>query len=212
MLIIFSGLSGSGKTTIARELALQIGAVYLRIDSIEQALRESSAAIQPLNDAGYRVGYAIAEDNLRLGRSVIADSVNPIRLTREAWREVAKRSQVGALEIEVMCSDPSVHRRRVEGRVADISGLQLPDWEQVISREYHPWDRNHLVIDTAVLGIDESVSMIRERARRKPPGGWIGPSVILITPLSDPLCLPYPVHRRKWTSYERKTDRTRDLG
>jgi predicted kinase len=163
MFIIFSGRSGTGKTTIARALALQIGAVYLRIDSIEQALRDSAAVIQPFNDAGYRVGYAIAGDNLRLGRTVIADSVNPIRLTREAWREVAKRSQVGALEIEVTCSDPSMHRRRVEGRVADIAGLHLPDWEQVISREYHTWDHNRLVIDTAVLGIDESVGMIRAR-------------------------------------------------
>lgn len=162
MLISFGGLSGTGKTTIARELARQIGAVYLRIDSIEQALRDS-AAIQPINDAGYRLGYAIAEDNLRLGRTVVADSVNPIRLTREAWREVAQRAQVGALEIEVKCSDPSVHRRRVEGRVADISGLQPPDWAQVVSREYHPCENDHLVIDTAVLAIGESVRTIRER-------------------------------------------------
>ena len=31
--------------------------------------------------AGYRVAYAIAEENLRLGRTVIADSVNPIKLS-----------------------------------------------------------------------------------------------------------------------------------
>ena len=40
MLIIFSGLPGSGKSTIARALAQQLGAVYLRIDTIEQAIRE----------------------------------------------------------------------------------------------------------------------------------------------------------------------------
>ncbi len=27
----------------------------------------------PLNDAGYRVGYAVAADNLRVGRTVITD-------------------------------------------------------------------------------------------------------------------------------------------
>ena len=40
MLIIFGGLPATGKTMIARELARQIGAVYLRIDSIEQAMRD----------------------------------------------------------------------------------------------------------------------------------------------------------------------------
>lgn len=41
MLIILGGLPGAGKTTIARELALRLGAVHIRIDSIEQATRDS---------------------------------------------------------------------------------------------------------------------------------------------------------------------------
>jgi predicted kinase len=76
MLIIFGGRPGIGKTTIAREVASQLGALYVRIDLIEQAIRNSGTLSPPLNDTGYRVAYAIAEDNLRLGRTVIADSVN----------------------------------------------------------------------------------------------------------------------------------------
>lgn len=59
MLIIFSGLPGTGKTAIARELAFQIGAVYLRIDSIEQAMRDSQR-VNEIEDGGYRMAYAIA--------------------------------------------------------------------------------------------------------------------------------------------------------
>jgi predicted kinase len=162
MLIIFGGLPGVGKTAIAAELARLIGALHLRIDSIEQAIRASGVASQPLNDVGYRVAYAVAEDNLRIGRTVIADSVNPLRLTREAWVSVANRVRVRAIEIEVKCSDVNEHRRRVERRTADIPGLELPTWEEVVGREYDPWDGEHLVIDTAGRTVGQNVDAIRQ--------------------------------------------------
>ena len=162
MLIIFGGLPATGKTTLALELARQIGAVLLRIDSVEQAILASGVAGQPLDDAGYRVAYAIAEDNLRIGRTVIADSVNPLRLTRDAWVKVANSGHVSAVEIEVTCSDSREHRRRVETRTTDIPGLRLPTWEEVVTREYHPWDREHLVIDTAGRTVEQSVKKLRQ--------------------------------------------------
>lgn len=39
MLIIFGGLSATGKTTISRHLASELHAVHVRVDTIEQALR-----------------------------------------------------------------------------------------------------------------------------------------------------------------------------
>jgi predicted kinase len=167
MLIIFGGLPGVGKTAIAKELAREIGAVYLRIDSIEQAMRDSRAVKQPLNDAGYRVAYVVAQDNLLLGSSVVADSVNPLSITRDAWLEAAKRAKVSAVEIEIKCSDLNEHRRRVETRVAERYGLRPLTWSEVVSREYHVWDREHIVIDTATHSVEQSVSMIREILRSR---------------------------------------------
>ena len=161
MLVIFSGLPGVGKTAIARELASQIGAVYLRIDSIERAMPGTTNDSQPVGESGYRVAYAVAEDNLRLGRTVVADSVNPLQLTRDAWMSVAKRAGVKAIEIEVRCSDAEQHRRRVEARAADAPGLRALTWADVAAREYHPWERDHLVVDSASGTIEENVRLIR---------------------------------------------------
>jgi predicted kinase len=162
VLVILGGLPGVGKSSLARALAGQIGAVHLRIDSIEQALRDSGVVLGPLEDAGYRIAYALAGDNLRIGNTVIADSVNPISLTRAAWRAVAAAVPTTAFEIEIICSDADEHRRRVETRTTDIPGLTLPTWEEVRAREFHPWDRVDLVVDTSAQTIEHGASKLRK--------------------------------------------------
>jgi predicted kinase len=157
-LIVLAGLPATGKSTIARELAERTGAVWLRIDSIAEQIRASGVvAGDDLRDAPYRAAYAVAEDNLRLGRDNIADCVNDCTLTRDAWQAVSGRAGAQVVWLEIVCSDPAEHRRRVETRPSDVPGLALPDWPAVIARDYHPWDRERLVIDTAGGGVAEAV-------------------------------------------------------
>ncbi|WP_349367942.1 AAA family ATPase [Salinarimonas sp.] len=159
-LVVFSGRPGVGKTTLARPLAARLGAAYLRIDTIERALARSVLAIDPAQDAGYVAAYALAEDNLRNGLGVVADSVNPIALTRDAFAAVAQALRVPLLEVEVICSDAAEHRRRVEGRAPDLPGQRLPTWADVRARDWEPWPRERLVIDTARLGVADALDVI----------------------------------------------------
>ncbi len=160
MLYIFGGLPGAGKSTLASHLARTLKAVHLRVDTIEQAIREGGGQVN--GPEGYIIAYRLATDNLKLGLSVVADTVNPLQITRRAWREVA--TQIGApfVEIEVICSDKAEHRARVETRQADIAGLQLPTWDKVVHREYEPWDTEHVLIDTAGQTPEQSLAALEQ--------------------------------------------------
>ncbi len=148
MLIVFGGLPGTGKSTIATLLARRLRATYLRIDTIEQALRLCGTLPAGVLTEGYAIAYRVAEENLRVGSTVVADSVNPLPVTRNAWRGVSHAAGVPVLEVEIICSNADDHRRRVEVRSSDIPGLRLPTWNDVQARDYQPWDRPRTVMDT----------------------------------------------------------------
>ncbi|MFJ5917259.1 hypothetical protein ACIQFW_15860 [Streptomyces ardesiacus] len=80
---------------------------------------------------------------------MIAESVNPLAITRDTWLDVGTKAGVPAIEVEVVCSDPAEHRHRVTSRSIDIPDLPLPDWQQALNHDYDPWDRDHVIVDTA---------------------------------------------------------------
>ncbi len=156
-LISLSGVPGVGKTTIARALATRIRGIHLRVDSVEAALKNSLLKIHPAEDAGYLALAAIAKDNLALGLDVIADTVNPVEVSRQLWFETATAARALLLNVEIMCSDERLHRQRVERRTSDIEGLVVPDWERVTARYFEPWSKERLVLDTALLTTEDCI-------------------------------------------------------
>lgn len=167
MLVIFGGLPGAGKTTIARELSRRLRAAYLRVDSLEHALaRGGVVALDDLGPAGYMAAAAVAGDNLLNGLWAVVDSVNPFAVTRDIWRRAAIGAGKPFFQIEVFCSDPVVHRRRVEERLPDPPDFVLPSWDDVVRREYHPWPDADLRLDTAALTPEQAVDIAARAAER----------------------------------------------
>ena len=165
-LIIFSGLPGSGKSTLAAQLASALHATYLRIDTVEQGLRDV-CGISEIDGSGYELSHRIAAENLRLGNTVIADSVNPWELTRKAWNKVAEDIGASFINFEVTCSNQNEHQKRIETRKASVPGLKPPTWQDVLQREYHPWTTQRLQVDTAGKSekacLDELLLALKQR-------------------------------------------------
>lgn len=166
IMISLAGLPGTGKTTVARALARPTGAlegaVFLRVDVIEAELWRAEPG-RDLRDLGYRIAAALAESNLALGLDVVVDCVNPWPVTRALFAGAAARVGAGFLGVELVCSDRAEHRRRVEGRTADLPGLVLPDWAAVEARPYLPWSAAALRFDTAELSAEQIAARIGAR-------------------------------------------------
>jgi predicted kinase len=164
VLISIGGLPATGKTTIARLVASHLRAAYLRVDTIETAIAQSQGVHEASHawetPPGYVVGRAVAADQLRVGVDVVAESVNAYDVTRDGWRDVAQKQGARLLEVEIVCSDAAEHRRRAEQRELDIPGMTGPTWSEIVDRDYQPWSRDRLIIDTAVVGAAAGASAI----------------------------------------------------
>lgn len=161
---MLSGLPASGKSSLAKLIAKEYNAFYLRIDTIEQGLRDVCNV--DVQAEGYRLAYRIARDNSELGLSVVADSCNPIHSVRREWEEVAEQSRCPYINIEVICSDKSEHKRRCETRNSEVTGLQLPSWDEIQERTFDPWDTHRIVIDTANKSIEDSFTELQKEMEK----------------------------------------------
>ncbi len=161
ILFIFSGLPAVGKSTLARFLVKEFGAVYLRIDTIEQGLKDLCRI--NVEGEGYRLAYRMAADNLQSGNNVVADCCNPIELTRQEWEELAVNNNCRFVNIEIICSDKAEHKKRAEQRNTEVANMKLPMWNDIKNREYHEWHKSRIIIETAGKTIKQCQTELKEK-------------------------------------------------
>jgi predicted kinase len=166
MLIAMAGLPGAGKSTIGQVLGSRLGLPVVSVDPIESAiLRAGIDSDQPTGLAAYLVAEMHAEGALEAGRSVIVDAVNAVNPAREQWVNLAARQSEPLRFIEVICSDPALHRERIESRERLLPHLELT-WNAVEQslEEYAEWTGPSAAIARITLDSVEPLGVNVERA------------------------------------------------
>ena len=154
-LIIISGLTGTGKSTLAEAAGRNLGIPVFAKDWLEATLIRSE--LKPTNEekslgfAGYELLTTLAERQLMLGQSVILDSVAATRTIRNTWRKLSDQYDADWRVIECICLDESLHRSRLRDRKRNIPGWHELEWSEVerVRQYYVPWEGEHLVLDMA---------------------------------------------------------------
>jgi len=152
MLLVVSGLPGSGKSTVAAALAARWTAVHLSVDDAEDAmLRAGLPQSWETGVAAYEVVRAAAEQNLALHRVVVVDAVNDSAIARRTWSAAARATGTEVRFAVLTAPPPAEHRRRLERRERRLAHLPEPTWEQVEARAaaFAPWEEDCITVDSA---------------------------------------------------------------
>lgn len=149
-LIVFSGLPGTGKSTLARATARSLGCPAFCKDELHAALLRSGLNYDRAGWMSHQLLTLLAQNQLRLGQSTVIDAMTPYQNVRDDWADVARREGAEFKAVECTCSDPELHRARVGQRGVTIPGWRAVGWDDVLeaATRYEPWGGDHLTVDT----------------------------------------------------------------
>jgi predicted kinase len=162
-----AGLPGTGKTTIAEKIRERLGYPLVSVDPLESAILSAGIdADQPTGLAAYLVAETLASTVLESQSSIIVDAVNAVGPAREQWVALANRHGVTISFIEVVCSDPAIHRERLEARNRNLPHVSEPTWHAVEQSldEYDEWVGPSAEVDRITLDSVEPLGTLVDKA------------------------------------------------
>jgi predicted kinase len=170
LVVVFTGVPGCGKTTLADEIARDLGAPSVQWDWLAAGLTpfpELQSVLDGMEreryrDVIYSLMHQLVEKQLRNGQPVVLDCVVRER-ARARWAELAAQYAAPVHVIECICSDVDVHKSRIVGRRRDIPNWNELQWEWVLQSraQYLPLECDKLVLD-AVDPLTDNLTRVRD--------------------------------------------------
>ena len=165
-MIWLTGLSGSGKSTVAEWVARELRAggravEYLDGDAIRAVFPMTGFSRADRDAHVRRVGYMASRLESH-GVTVVASLVSPYRESRDFVRGLCRRF----VEVHVSTPLEECERRDVKGLYAKARRGELPNFTG-IDDPYEPPAHPELVIDTTRLSVPEAGATVIDALRRR---------------------------------------------
>lgn len=150
VLVVISGLPGTGKSYFSKQLAERIPFLVLESDALRRALFSPPGYSSQENSQLFQAIYRLVEELLERGIPLILDATNLSERLRERLYSIADRLSIKLVLVRVE-APPEVVRERLERRAGDSDSRSDADWavycKMVSSVERIR--RNHYVVDTS---------------------------------------------------------------
>jgi len=154
ILILITGLPGTGKTTFALALAKQLQFAHFNSDMLREALGMKGRYDEATKQLIYSTLLKRVEEALRQGKSVIVDATFYKEHLRTPFQQTAAQSEVPVMWIELRAAAPTIKER-----VGQERPYSEADYEVYlrIEKEYEPLDKRDLLFWTDQLTIPEMI-------------------------------------------------------
>ena len=152
VLVIVSGLPGTGKSYFSRRLAKQVPLLTIESDSLRQTLFSQPTYNGTESARLFRACHQLMADLLEERISIIFDATNLREVHRERLCHIAEQRNVEPILVQIQAPSEVVHQR-LKGREqgVDSEDHSTADW-LVYNRmrpTAEPIRRNHVMVDSS---------------------------------------------------------------
>jgi predicted kinase len=159
-LVIFSGLPGTGKSTLADKLARDLRWPLLRIDDVVGEVPENPGL--EFWDSKVELLLDLVNTQLELGLSVIADSVF-MNMDRQYAQEIARANHARFRPVYVFVSDDGIWEQRVTRRYNELKDKDVATWDRIQHQRarFREWEAGTALFLDSIAPVEQNYDRLK---------------------------------------------------